>query len=97
MDFERVEQLRNKLRTDYPVLNKIKPLDQNKIGAFKGRWSFDAPVRPTFTSDEMTSLMKNSSKFVRKKEIEFPATPKNSSPITIKVQEWEIVRTLHWP
>ena len=86
-DFETVEKLRDKLKNDYPILKKLHQSDGVRYGSVKIRRIFDAPVRPTVSSDEMSSMMKNSSKFRRIQEIDFPTTPRNNKPISIKTQE----------
>ena len=76
------------------IQSKIKPGEKIRYDAVKTRRSYDAPVRPTISSDDMSALMKNSSKYVRMRDISFPISPRNSHSITIKTQEWELVTNL---
>lgn len=91
---EAVEGLREKLKKEYPALEKISRWTEGKNFVPKARRSFDSPVRSTISSDAMNSIAKNSSKFVRMKDMPFPQSPTNNNPILIKTQEWEVVTSL---
>lgn len=91
---EAVEGLREKLKQEYPALEKISRWTESKNFKPKARRSYDLPVRSTISSETMNSIAKNSSKFVRMKDMNFPASPTNHDPISIRTQEWEVVNSL---
>lgn len=94
MSFDVVENLRNRLKNDYPALTKVVKIEGPRYSSVRMRHPFDTPVRPTFSSDEMNSMIQNSSRFVKMRDIEFGSSPKNNRPVMIKTQEWEVVTSL---
>lgn len=94
MLFNNVERLREKLKSDYPIFQKLDQKEGFRNTSVKLGKAFESPVRPTFSSDEVISMAKNSSKFVRMKDMEFPASPKSSRPIEIKTQQFEVITGL---
>ncbi|OMJ89707.1 hypothetical protein SteCoe_8072 [Stentor coeruleus] len=94
MLFNNVERLREKLKSDYPIFRKLDQKEGFRNSSVKLSKNYESPVRPTFSSDEVISMAKNSSKFVCIKDMEFPASPKNNRPIEIKTQHFEVVTGL---
>jgi hypothetical protein len=89
-----VEHLREKLQKDYPVLTSVDKRNNNKNSNIKTRKSFDSPVRFNFSTDEIYSIVKNSNKFVKMKDVQFPNSPGSNKPVLVKTQEWEVVTSL---
>ncbi|OMJ92194.1 hypothetical protein SteCoe_5066 [Stentor coeruleus] len=94
MLFNNVERLREKLKSDYPIFQKLDKKDGFRNTSVKLGKTYESPVRPTFSLDEVISMAKNSSKFVRMKDMEFPVSPRNSRSIEIKAQQFEVVTSL---
>jgi hypothetical protein len=94
INIQAVDHLREKLKKDYPFLQPSTKKNHSKNFSLKPRKSFDSPVRSNFSTDEIYSIVKNSSKFVRMKDVQFPSSPLNNNPVQVKTQEWEVVTNL---
>ena len=94
IDIHAVEHLREKLQKDYPVLTSFDKRASNKNSNLKTRKSFDSPVRSNFSTDEIYSIVKNSNKFVKMKDVQFPNSPTSNKPVQVQTQEWEVVTSL---
>jgi hypothetical protein len=93
-NFKVVESLREKLKKDYPILVNPTKFPKYRKNSLKLQSQFDSPVRSTFSSTEKSSMVKNSKKFRKINEINFGSSSKSNKPITIKIQEWEVVTSL---
>ena len=89
-----VEHLRAKLQKDYPCLASINKQNNKQKSNLKPRKSIKSPVRSSFSTDEIYSIVKNSNKFVKMKDVKFPVSQGNNDPIKVKTQEWEVVTSL---
>ena len=89
-----VEHLREKLKKDYPCLAAVDKRDNNKHSKLITKKSINSPVRSSFSTDEIYSIVKNSNKFVKMKDVKFPVSQASNEPITVRTQEWEVVASL---
>ena len=87
MEVERVEKLRTKLQQEYPILSQIKKNESQRYSSVKSRKAYDFPVRPTFSKIDLVSMMKNSTKYGRIKDYQFPSFHDTNDPISIKAQQ----------
>lgn len=90
--YNKVEELREKLKKEYPVLNHI--TDKPQRSQLKVLSVEPVIVRPTISSNEIANMLHYSSKHKQIREVNFGPLPKRPIPFKLRVQEYEAETSL---
>lgn len=90
---DKVEELRQKLKKEHPVLDCRK--EKSRMPQIKAKSVEPVVVRPTITSSEIAMMIRHSSKYKQLKEIDFGLLPKRVKMIRFKVKDKEIDTSLN--
>jgi hypothetical protein len=90
---DKVEELRQKLKKEHPVLDCRK--DKLRMPQIKAKSVEPVVVRPTITTSEIANMIRHSSKYKQLKEIDFGPLPKRVKMIRLRVRDKEIDTSLN--
>ncbi|OMJ93236.1 hypothetical protein SteCoe_3814 [Stentor coeruleus] len=82
---DKVEELRQKLKFEYPGLDSCK--DKFKMPKIKAKSVEPGIVRPTITNSQIASMIRHSSKYKQLREIDFGLLPKKLKMIRVRDKE----------